>query len=146
MIIPLFMFNHNPCVVQSKKSVIPDFATLKRVAYQNCLFKELTEPDKVPFYTDTSEVNTEPARLFEANEEDPECQLDEAKLRKQLAELSVPIAPSLKKRNTEADDFGNDRWTQRQRTLNDTRVEVDAEINIGNPSYMYPDLDMPWND
>jgi hypothetical protein len=146
IIIPLFMYNHNPCVVQSRKSVIPDFEKLKRVPYQPCLFKELTNPDKVPFYRDTTEVNTEPARLFEANEEDPECQLDDTTLRKQLGELSAPTVPPLKKRNTEADYSGNDMWTQKQRTLNNTRVEVDVEISIGNPGYMFPDLEMPWND
>jgi hypothetical protein len=67
-------------------------------------------------------------------------------LKKQIDGIDVPQAVSPKKRNTEADNLGGDRWTEKEGAINNTRVELDMEINELNPEFMYPSLGMPHDD
>jgi len=50
LIIPVFMFNHNPSLIQSRTSVIPDYKSLTHDEYRMKLFKELVHPSPEPFY------------------------------------------------------------------------------------------------
>jgi hypothetical protein len=77
---------------------------------------------------------------------DPECQLNNTALKQQLALIGAPDAISPKKNNTEAHNFGDDTWMRKEKSLNDSRVELDVDVDELNTEYMYPDLGMPWND
>ena len=146
IIIPVYLLNDNPCVIQSRKSVMPNYVTATHAAYRKKIHTELALPNSRRLYQEEGDLPVEVCDFFNKEEVDTECQLDVEALMKQLDSINKPEAVSPRKHNTEADDLGGDIWTEKQRALNDSRVELDMEVNEWNPEFMYPSLGMPHDD
>jgi hypothetical protein len=151
LIIPMYLYHHNPCVIQSLKLVAKNFTD--REHYMATLLEGLHDHDfLVPafikaFPTQGSYPKQGHGLLFDELVDDIQCGVSDSELLVEIRMVEPPpnVRPP-KTNTTPSSDLNNDKWTLREIQTNNQRVEMDMEIDDLNPSYMYPDLDMPWND
>ena len=143
LIIPVFLFNHNPSLIQSRISVIHEYTKMAHQEYRMKLFKFLVDPPTEPFYKDSTDVPSEPVRFFSETEEDEECTYDMEELKKQVGTMkraiSVPVT-------SQVAAVALIRFSDKDRAANDRKLKRDAVMDELNPSYMYPDLGAPYSD
>jgi hypothetical protein len=70
IIVPVYMLNDNPCVIQSRKSVKPNYATATHAAYQVNMYKELALPNTRCLYQEEGDLPVEICAVYNKDEED----------------------------------------------------------------------------